>query len=151
MAVGSTQTLTEMSNRNLPGDKGRPACKAGNHTAICEPTVWRKCGSLEVSQPHGASTACCRDSFTSCTCSAGLAVFVICGLPINRERIIRVADYPGACLAYRLMCLVSENKLHMKWPFKRERVQNEGRFISRLNMNLETGEGFLYFVFLFNK
>jgi hypothetical protein len=31
--------LTEMSTRNLPGGKGRPACKAENLTAICEPTV----------------------------------------------------------------------------------------------------------------
>jgi hypothetical protein len=32
--------------------KGRPARKADNFTAICEPTVWRKCGSLDVSQPY---------------------------------------------------------------------------------------------------
>jgi hypothetical protein len=34
-----TLPLTEMSTRNLPGDKGRPARKADNLTAICEPTV----------------------------------------------------------------------------------------------------------------
>jgi hypothetical protein len=28
MALGSTQPLTEMSTRNLPGGKGRPALKA---------------------------------------------------------------------------------------------------------------------------
>jgi hypothetical protein len=39
IALGSTQTLTEMSTRNLPGGKGRPARKADNLTAICEPTV----------------------------------------------------------------------------------------------------------------
>jgi hypothetical protein len=39
MAVGSTQLLTEMSTRNIPGGKGRPARKAGNLTAICEPIV----------------------------------------------------------------------------------------------------------------
>jgi hypothetical protein len=39
MALGSTQLLTEMSTRNLPGDKGRPARKADNLTAICEPIV----------------------------------------------------------------------------------------------------------------
>jgi hypothetical protein len=38
MALGSTQLLTEMSTRNLPGGKGRPARKADNLTAICEPT-----------------------------------------------------------------------------------------------------------------
>jgi hypothetical protein len=37
MALGSTQPLTEMSIRNLPGCKGRPARKADNLTAIYEP------------------------------------------------------------------------------------------------------------------
>jgi hypothetical protein len=31
----------------------RPARKADNLTAICEPIVYRKCGSLDVSQPYG--------------------------------------------------------------------------------------------------
>jgi hypothetical protein len=35
--MGSTQRLTEMSTRNLPGGKGRPAREADNLTAICEP------------------------------------------------------------------------------------------------------------------
>jgi hypothetical protein len=39
MALGSTQPLTEMNTRNLPGVKGRPARGADNLTAICEPTV----------------------------------------------------------------------------------------------------------------
>jgi hypothetical protein len=39
MALGSAQPLTEMSTRNLPGCKGRPARKADNHTAICESIV----------------------------------------------------------------------------------------------------------------
>jgi hypothetical protein len=39
MALGSTQSLTEMSTRNLPGGKKRPACRADNLTAICEPNV----------------------------------------------------------------------------------------------------------------
>jgi hypothetical protein len=38
-ALGSTQPLAEMSTRNLPGDKGRPARWADNLTAICEPIV----------------------------------------------------------------------------------------------------------------
>jgi hypothetical protein len=37
MALGSTQSLTEMSTRNIPGGKGRPAPKAYNLTTICEP------------------------------------------------------------------------------------------------------------------
>jgi hypothetical protein len=36
MVVGSTQPLTEMSSRNLPGVKKRPAGKADNLAAICE-------------------------------------------------------------------------------------------------------------------
>jgi hypothetical protein len=51
MALGSTQPLTEMSTRNLPGGKGRAARKATNLTAICEPS--RKCGGLDVSQLYG--------------------------------------------------------------------------------------------------
>jgi hypothetical protein len=39
MALGSTQPLTEMSTRNLPGVKGRPVRKADNLTALCEPIV----------------------------------------------------------------------------------------------------------------
>jgi hypothetical protein len=39
MVLESTQPLTEMSTRNLPVGKGRPARKAGNITAICEPIV----------------------------------------------------------------------------------------------------------------
>jgi hypothetical protein len=39
MALGSTQPLTEMSTRNLPGGKGRPARKTDNLTAICEPII----------------------------------------------------------------------------------------------------------------
>jgi hypothetical protein len=36
MALGSTQPLTEMSTRKIPGDKGRRARKIDNLTAICE-------------------------------------------------------------------------------------------------------------------
>jgi hypothetical protein len=39
MTLRSTQPLTEMSTRNLPGGKGRPERKADDPTAICEPTV----------------------------------------------------------------------------------------------------------------
>jgi hypothetical protein len=53
--LGSTQPLTKMSTRNIPGGKGRPAHKPDNLTAICEPIVYRKCGSLDVSQRYGPS------------------------------------------------------------------------------------------------
>jgi hypothetical protein len=48
MGLGSTQPLTEMSTRNLPGDKERPARKAANLTAIYESTV----ENVEASMSH---------------------------------------------------------------------------------------------------
>jgi hypothetical protein len=56
MALGSTQPLTEMSTRNFPGGKGRPARKADNLTALCEPItqkMWkpRRLTTLWASQP----------------------------------------------------------------------------------------------------
>jgi hypothetical protein len=54
MALGSTQPLTKMSTRKIFGGKWLlPARKAENLTAICEPVVYGKCGSLDVSQPYG--------------------------------------------------------------------------------------------------
>jgi hypothetical protein len=51
MALGSTQALTEMSTRNLPGGKGRPVRKADKLTASVS-RFSRKCGSLDVSQSY---------------------------------------------------------------------------------------------------
>jgi hypothetical protein len=39
MTMDSTQSLEEMSTRNPPAGKGRPAHKADKLTAICEPNV----------------------------------------------------------------------------------------------------------------
>jgi hypothetical protein len=39
MNLGYTETLAEISTRNLPVGKGQQARKAENLTAICEPTV----------------------------------------------------------------------------------------------------------------
>jgi hypothetical protein len=50
MALWSTQPLTEMTTRNFPGGKKRPARRADNLAAIYEPNV-SKCGSLNFSQP----------------------------------------------------------------------------------------------------
>jgi hypothetical protein len=41
VALGSTQPLTEMNTRNLPGGKGRPVRKADSLTAICQSTVYK--------------------------------------------------------------------------------------------------------------
>jgi hypothetical protein len=62
MALRTTQPLTEMSTRNLPGGKGGPA-RNGNLTTICEPIV------LKMWEPRRltnlwAFTACHSDSFT---------------------------------------------------------------------------------------
>jgi hypothetical protein len=54
MALGSTQTLTEMSTRNLPGGKGRLARGADNLTAICEPIV-SKMWEPRLLTPYGTS------------------------------------------------------------------------------------------------
>jgi hypothetical protein len=52
VALGSTQPLTEMSTKNLPGGKGRPARKDDNF-AVTVKRLSIKCGSLDVSQPYG--------------------------------------------------------------------------------------------------
>jgi hypothetical protein len=39
MALGSTQPLTEMSTKNLPGRKGRSVRESDNVTAICKTIV----------------------------------------------------------------------------------------------------------------
>jgi hypothetical protein len=63
MALGSTQPLTETSIKNLSGGKWRPARKADNLTAICEPTVYTMWEPRRLTTLW-ASTACYRDSFT---------------------------------------------------------------------------------------
>jgi hypothetical protein len=52
MAIGLTQPL-EMNTRNLTGGEGWPVRKADNLTTICEPTVYKKCGSLNISETYG--------------------------------------------------------------------------------------------------
>jgi hypothetical protein len=63
MALWSTQPLTEMSTRNLPGGKERPARRADNLTAICDPIVYRAWEPQCLTTLRD-STVCYRDSFT---------------------------------------------------------------------------------------
>jgi hypothetical protein len=62
MALGSTQPLTEMSTRNLPGGKRRPARGADNLTAICERIVYKMWEPRRLTALW-AFIACYRDSF----------------------------------------------------------------------------------------
>jgi hypothetical protein len=62
MALGSTQPLTEMSTRNLPGGKGRPARQADNLTTVSR--LSRKTWKHRRLTNLWASAASCRDSFT---------------------------------------------------------------------------------------
>jgi hypothetical protein len=50
MVLGSAQSLTEMSTRNLPVGKGRSVCKAHNLTATCDCL-----GHVEASMSHNCT------------------------------------------------------------------------------------------------
>jgi hypothetical protein len=63
MTLGSTQPLTEMSTRDLPGSKVWPARKADSLTAIYEPVVQKILEPRRL-KTLWASTACYRDSVT---------------------------------------------------------------------------------------
>jgi hypothetical protein len=53
MALGSTQPLTEMSTRNLPGGKGWAARKADNLTAILRSDCLENVGASTSHNPMG--------------------------------------------------------------------------------------------------
>jgi hypothetical protein len=56
VVLGSSQPVTKIFIKNVPGGKGRPARKADILTPLCEPIIYRKRGSLDASQsmgPHG--------------------------------------------------------------------------------------------------
>jgi hypothetical protein len=54
MALASTQPITEISARNIPGVEGRPAGKADNISPSVR-ILPRKCGRLDVSHTSGLS------------------------------------------------------------------------------------------------
>jgi hypothetical protein len=60
MALGSTQPLAEMSTRNLPEGKGRPARKADNLTALCG-QIFQKISESRRLTTLWACTACYKD------------------------------------------------------------------------------------------
>jgi hypothetical protein len=62
MALRSTQPLTKMSTRNLPGSKKRPALRADNLTAICKPIVYEMWEPQPLATLR-ASTACTGKTF----------------------------------------------------------------------------------------
>jgi hypothetical protein len=59
---GRLSLLTEMSARNVPGDKGRPARKTDNLTAICKSIV-QKVWEPQRLTTLWAFTGCYRDSY----------------------------------------------------------------------------------------
>jgi hypothetical protein len=80
MALGSTQPLTEMSTRKLPGGRGRPAPMADNLIAICEPIV-QKMWEPQRLTIQWAFTACYRDSVSFTFNSVGrFGLLLICVL-----------------------------------------------------------------------
>jgi hypothetical protein len=81
MALGSTQPLSEMSTRNLPGGKGRPARKA-DLTTICEPSVYK------MWEPRRLTTLW---AFTACY---GIALpYLNCTLKFRKQAFSRTEIY----------------------------------------------------------
>jgi hypothetical protein len=61
MVLGLAQSLTESSNRRLPGDNKHPERKAGNLTVICVSNVQKTRGPRRITILW-ASAASSRDS-----------------------------------------------------------------------------------------
>jgi hypothetical protein len=101
MALGSTSPLTEMSTRNLPGVKKRPARKANFLTAVCEPIVYKMWESRRLTTVW-ASTACYRDSFTFFL-NAFYLRFLLERL--SMELCVYVASDFRCCPLFHLLCL----------------------------------------------
>jgi hypothetical protein len=92
MALGSTQPLREMSTRNFPGGKKRPARKADSFSAIYEPTVWKMWEPRRLTTLW-ASTACYMNIYfflphevskISCICHLSFIIGKMEACPIYR-------------------------------------------------------------------
>jgi hypothetical protein len=86
-ALGSTQPLTEMSTKNLPGVKGGRCVRLTNRTAICDPIVQKMWEPRRLTTLW-AFTACYRDNFTfylSITCSNLEPALIICTSHYNGD------------------------------------------------------------------
>jgi hypothetical protein len=68
--VGSASNRNEYQESSW--GKGRPACKADDLTAICEPTVYRKFWILNVSQSYGPPWPVTGIALPSFTCKGPL-------------------------------------------------------------------------------
>jgi hypothetical protein len=88
--------LSEMSTRNLPGGKGRPARKADNLTAICDPIVYKMWEPRRLTALW-VSTACYRDTFT----------FTFYSIYLSLRSLLCL--HQSSCLSYQILRTIAQN------------------------------------------
>jgi hypothetical protein len=122
MALGSTQPLTEMSTRNIPGGDGRPARKADNLTAICEPIVYKMWEPQHLTTLW-VSTAHYRDTFT---------------FSLDILNTACSSSFFKLCCLINSFCFLRTGRITKPWP---NRV---GSLILSCNLRMETGHEHKY-------